>query len=510
MTHEAPKDPVFFAFDAEMSLGIYGSTGGPELRTMTTTKELRVIYLDGHSATLTTTGTLDSQIAILRNHIPANPSEELIYNESQRAVELCQLASELKIDGVVRMNAGFEILVCDYHKSGVRELFVTNITVPGNDGRRVDPSLPRDPHRQPPLGYGNDFSEQNGWEWVRSSSWHYGNEAAGGRRENRVRLDVCNIVSWYDPSLQSLNESHHAGIRSNDTYENGWGLRRGHRLLEATANDIATFRGWLSAATSGKKNSKCSHTDWQALVETIVDKYRGRTREILFNLEKNSSDEKAVHQIINNVYTLTHAVLHPYLEYPTVGGVTKPEAKANTLARCSAAYTGHIALDSLSEFEVLIKESTQIVVKELCQWAWDLFEWTDGRMHNRLQQTAEASTISSREDTRTIQQEIAQYTNLTQSLLQWTGWNVLQSCENKCGPDELCYIPMWPVIYAPGKRQGGIYAGSILTEEETVEFWTPKCLSRHDWDCGGGRAREPRFQFPDVPYEECRAMQRDS
>jgi hypothetical protein len=418
-----------------MSLGIYGSTGTPKLHTMTTTKELRVIYLDGHSATLTSTGTLDSQIAILRNHVPAYPSEELIYNEDQRAVELCQLASQLNIDGIVRMNAGFEILVCDYHRSGVRELFVTNITVPGKESREDDPSLPRDPHRQPPLGYGNDFAEQNGWEWVRSSTWHYGDEAVGGMPENRVRLDSCRIVSWYDPSLQSLNGSYRAGIRENDTYENGWGLRRGHRLLEATANDIATFRGWLSRATSEEKNSKCSHTDWQALIETIVNKYRGRAREIHFNLEKNSSDAKAVHQIINNVYTLTHAVLHPYLEYPVVGGVTKSEAKAKTLASCSAAYTGHIQLESLSEFEVLIKESTHIVVIKLCQWAWDLFEWTDSRMHNRLQQIAQASTSSSREDIRTIQQEIVQHKSMTQSLLQWTGWDVWQSCENKCGAD---------------------------------------------------------------------------
>lgn len=67
---------------------------------------------------------------------------------------------------------------------------------------------------------------------------------------------------------------------------------------------------------------------------------------------------------------------------------------------------------------------------------------------------------------------------------------------------------MWPVIYAPGKKQGGIYAGSKLSEEETVEFWKPKCLSRRDFDCGGGRAREPQYQFPDVPYETCRSLQR--
>lgn len=72
---------------------------------------------------------------------------------------------------------------------------------------------------------------------------------------------------------------------------------------------------------------------------------------------------------------------------------------------------------------------------------------------------------------------------------------------------ELCYTPMWPVIYSPGKHQGGIYAGAMLTDDEMLEFWTPKCITREDFDCGGGRAREPQYQLPDVPYQECKSLQ---
>lgn len=69
---------------------------------------------------------------------------------------------------------------------------------------------------------------------------------------------------------------------------------------------------------------------------------------------------------------------------------------------------------------------------------------------------------------------------------------------------------MWPVIYSPGKQQGGIYAGSVLTEEETVEFWRPKCINRQDFDCGGGRGREPQQRFPDIPYEKCKVLQKET
>jgi hypothetical protein len=450
-----------------MSIGIYGSTGTPVLHTMTTTRQLRVLYLDGHSATLTTTGTLDSQMALLRNHVPTAPSDDLTYDEDQRALALCRLADELNIDGIVRMNTGFEVLVCDYAKSGVQGLFAANITVPGKSRSEHQEleledaaKLPRDPNRQPPLGFGNEFAEQNGWEWVRSGTWHYGGGQGGDATgesvsEKRVRLDLSRFISWYDPSFRSLSGLHHGGLRGNDTFQNGWGLRRGHRLLGVTEEDIATFRGWLQTAISAQEEGDGSGTDWQTLVETIVGSYRGRAQEILVNLErdippgdgdkdKDTDVDTAYHQIISNVYSLSHALLYPYLEYPAIAGVPKSEAKARTLDRCTAAYTGHIDLNSLSEFEVLTKESTQIVVNGLCRWAWNVFEWTDSRMYNHLESTPHSHSHSQSHAHTTptpsgnkgnIAQEISYYKHQTQSLLRWIGWDVPHGCKEKCAQD---------------------------------------------------------------------------
>lgn len=61
---------------------------------------------------------------------------------------------------------------------------------------------------------------------------------------------------------------------------------------------------------------------------------------------------------------------------------------------------------------------------------------------------------------------------------------------------------MYPLIYSPGKHQGSIYAGSVLTEEELYQFWKPKCLNRAEFDRGGGRQRDPKHQLPDVPYNQ--------
>lgn len=62
----------------EMSIGIYGSTGTPILHTLTTTRPLNLLYIDGQSAALTPWGTLDSQIALLQGAVVPDPDEYLI------------------------------------------------------------------------------------------------------------------------------------------------------------------------------------------------------------------------------------------------------------------------------------------------------------------------------------------------------------------------------------------------------------------------------------------------
>jgi hypothetical protein len=91
-----------------------------------------VIILDGELASLTATGSLDSQAVLLRRHIELNPSDKFTYNETARGEKLYALTHELRIDGFMRMGAGFENLACDISSSGIYETFVSNVTEPGS------------------------------------------------------------------------------------------------------------------------------------------------------------------------------------------------------------------------------------------------------------------------------------------------------------------------------------------------------------------------------------------
>lgn len=95
------------------------------LHTYRTKRDLRLLYVDGQSAAKSDKGTLDLQDLIIRdptapaNYLQAPPKHRLggPMNERERALELCHLAAtewEGKIDGILRMEAGFEVILCSF------------------------------------------------------------------------------------------------------------------------------------------------------------------------------------------------------------------------------------------------------------------------------------------------------------------------------------------------------------------------------------------------------------
>lgn len=82
------------------------------LHTFVTAKEMRLVYIDGTSAGKSRIGTLDSQDRILFNDTLRGG----VGMEDQRAKAVCRIAQtewEGRIDGVIRMAAGFEIILCN-------------------------------------------------------------------------------------------------------------------------------------------------------------------------------------------------------------------------------------------------------------------------------------------------------------------------------------------------------------------------------------------------------------
>ena len=80
------------------------------LHTYVTKHDLRLVYIDGQSAAKSLKGTLDSQDYIIGSPQP-------MFFDRERALRMCKLAAEEwhgRIDGFIRMEHGFELILCDF------------------------------------------------------------------------------------------------------------------------------------------------------------------------------------------------------------------------------------------------------------------------------------------------------------------------------------------------------------------------------------------------------------
>ncbi|CAK7218056.1 hypothetical protein SCUCBS95973_003360 [Sporothrix curviconia] len=250
----SPPSPEWLALDLEMAYGIMGSSRRSWLLTYQTTRAVRVLYVDGESAALMGLGQLDFQMLLLYGNVtgPTHGGGGGGFGlgaEYDRARGICAWLERQGLrgrgwgyEGIVRMNAGFEVIWCDFLSDSLRLLSRLNVTAPLNP---VDPvveaaeaaeqsyySLPPVPTRSdhavdptnPPAppnwrgggggryggpgGDGNGGDEQGeepfltsqGWGWFESATWHYGSSRGGpGAGETRVQIDNCGILSYYAP-----------------------------------------------------------------------------------------------------------------------------------------------------------------------------------------------------------------------------------------------------------------------------------------------------------------------
>lgn len=269
-----PPSPEWLAFDLEMSYGIMGSSRDSFLLTYQTTRPIRALYFDGESAALMGLGQLDTQMLQLFGNVsgPGGGGFMGLGDEYQRAHGLCDWleAAGLRgrgwgFEGVVRMNAGFEVIWCDFVSPSLRLVSRMNVTAPllpdkedkegdtaatreaeeeeeeaapamvvsvmddlaGRRGRAPVSGLASQPtsfyplppqptktdrnsepsHGAPPPNMRRDvgrepFLRAQGWGWFDSATWHYGSSRNGpGQGEARAKVLSCGILSYYSPQF---------------------------------------------------------------------------------------------------------------------------------------------------------------------------------------------------------------------------------------------------------------------------------------------------------------------
>lgn len=135
---ETPPGMEWLAFDAEYSLNMVGgpflSPNDSYLLTFTNSQPLKVLNIDGASAALFPAGTMDSQGFVLKQ-----PKEDWVgFKEYERANLLCAMGKKFGVDGYVRLNTGFELILCSFQNPKVRLVSSVKLSVPVEDDEQLE------------------------------------------------------------------------------------------------------------------------------------------------------------------------------------------------------------------------------------------------------------------------------------------------------------------------------------------------------------------------------------
>ena len=237
-----------------------------------TKKNLRLLYLDGQSAAKSDKGTLDMQdIVILNlNSTRGLDSDEPPHGpmfESERAAGLCRIAQDYwahRIDGFVRMEGGFEMILCSF-KDNLNLLQILE-TKPEAPAKR--PGLP-------PIG-----SSPADLHYYKAVAARY--DGIGG---NRVELEYDNLISLF---------AYPDALYFDDTGRPR--ALKGSKVLEKVRSDLKKVA--LSVA-------EANPTDWQAVADMVVGRYENRLQLLA------SGRLKSVDAMQDEI----EAALRPFIDY---------------------------------------------------------------------------------------------------------------------------------------------------------------------------------------------------
>ncbi|KAF2459620.1 hypothetical protein BDY21DRAFT_338747 [Lineolata rhizophorae] len=230
---------------------------------------LRLLYLDGLSAGKTTNGTLDSQdLILLQTALPHSP-----FWDFERAHQLCDLARtswDGRVDGFLRMEAGFEVILCEFEK----HLDTVRI---GRAGGGKEPGFW--------AAAGDMFSY---WRAVTDRYWGIGGE--------RVKLGYERFVSVYADEDVDLWDG---------------GKAKMPRLGNVSREVREKLKAEVDAMVMGEPNpwvglEKGEGVNWQEVVDLIVRRYADRLKFMVG--EDVVSQPKDLHAELDRA-------VRPFLDY---------------------------------------------------------------------------------------------------------------------------------------------------------------------------------------------------
>lgn len=306
---------------------------GGWLHTYVAAKDLRLVYIDGMSAAKSSNGTLDSQDRILLRDALDDGNGDLMRDEKRRAETICRMAREEwedRIDGVIRMEAGFEIILCDF----ARDLDLLHVVRVKLD--EIGPGA--GPGCEP--GRGKEMEKGPGGKagptrWLRAIAARY--DGIGGRR---VALNYDHFVTAYAYGL--------------DLFASAEGGRRLPRLQHLSSADLDPLRRDLHRLIM-THNTNESSFDWQAVTDMVIERY---AHELRYLASGELSTTEQLHAELETI-------LSPFIDYGDRNSTLEVD-------RCSAQL-----LSARSPAHGVAAHAIRSVVRAICSTLLEAWGQTD-------------------------------------------------------------------------------------------------------------------------------------
>lgn len=359
-------------------------------------RPLNLLYIDGESAAKCNLGPMDSQDLILLDWDKEDSgSGRGAFKEIERGIDMCALAKEWSfaaggnIDGFIRMEAGFEIIYCDWSPEGGLDLLsVQGSPFQNETGTDDDAEDVRRSRATMILNF----------EWLRASAARFHGQPAG-----RLDIDWSSMVSAFTYPVNLTNPDwtrQDLPMLSSTT-------RAERQNIRARLRDVVVARGGRQAAEKGVVN-------WQDVVDRIVTRFSKRLWWIA-NAELTARD------LIAEVGTL----INPFIDYLDHG----PVAEQFAIERCAQHYIDPHLLrpQTWTPEDHAIAAAIGTVSGTICR---SLFAAREVLRSNETRDGFESPSHEARV--------------IVQRLIDDLRWSTWREC-GACAADEICSIPMFPV-----------------------------------------------------------------
>lgn len=528
--HDAddPPSPEWLAFDIEMSYGIMGSMPDSRIITYRTTRPVKCLYFDGMSASLMGSGT-EAQMTFLYGDSDSVPDRREpaggrpgrgrrpprekpgggwppglgandeprrwnpLADEYFRARGLCKWIKERGLggngwgyEGIIRMNAGFELIWCDFNSTSLQLVSNLNVSVPrinipdskfskyGDFSTRTFVDMLS--QRQTPLGFRNSdlqltdegphgpgmadprepFRGIVSYMWFIAATRRYGmnGNADIGAGETRAKVSTCGLFSFYDPALsdQHLSRTQQEQFLLNITSKGRWRgpksganrtialeqlmrRRRSHRTNHVSKEDgVLMYSEVEQGLMDALETTSCSGIQWERVAHEIMIFYARHLRVLLDSLGNVAADAtpdwSSTRDWLQQVRVLTHWFMLPYFEYPP--GPYTEESLDEKYSMTSPAAKASLdrcqaqylpdQMNDLNSREALLSWAIGDTTKAICIITLDIGLAVERTWLLHFNSDPKHTSHKSKNISNTVMKHASHWKEQLEELMAWLGW----------------------------------------------------------------------------------------